>query len=47
MGDIGDKEYFNTTLEEYRVKYLNGTSDYITKCDFDGVQVILFLNKLF
>ena len=25
--------------------YPNGTSDYITKNDFDGVQVILFVGK--
>ena len=30
-----DKEYFNTTLEEYKV-----TSDYNPKGDFDGLQAI-------
>ena len=40
-GDIGDIEYFNTTLEKCKVRYPNGTSDYITKDEFIGVQVIL------
>ena len=29
--------YFNTTLEEDKVIYPNGTSNYIAKDDFDGV----------
>ena len=33
-------EYFNTILGEYKVPYLDGTCDYITEDDFDGVQVI-------
>ena len=33
-------EYFNTTLEEYRVIYPKGTPDYITKDNFDNVYVI-------
>ena len=37
LTDIG---YFNTTLEEYKA-FLGGTSDYITKDDFDSVQVII------
>ena len=37
---IGNIEYFNTTLEESEVIFLDGTSDYIPKDDFDGVQVI-------
>ena len=32
-------EYFNTTLEEYKVIYPDATSDYITKHDFDSVQI--------
>ena len=36
-----DIEYFNTTVEEYKVIYTNETSDYITKDDFDSVYVIL------
>lgn len=39
---IGDKEYFNTTLEEYSY-ILDGTFDYITKNDFDSVHDILLL----
>ena len=35
-------EYFNITLEEYKVIYPDGTSDYIKKDDIDGVQVIVF-----
>ena len=34
-------EYFNTTVEEYKVIYPSETSDYITKDDFDDVHVIL------
>ena len=34
-------EYFTTTLEEYKVIYLDGTSDYVTKDDFEDVQVFL------
>lgn len=30
----------NSTLEEYLVTYHDGVSDYITKDDLDGVQVI-------
>ena len=41
LGDIGDIEYFNTTLEEYKVINPDGTSHYITKDEFDGVHVIL------
>ena len=37
----GDIKYFNTTSEEYKAIYLNEASDYITKDDSDGVQVIL------
>ena len=38
---IGDTMYFYNALAEYKVVYLDGTSDYIRKDDFDGVQVIL------
>ena len=38
---IGDIMYFNTALKEYKVVYPDGTSDYIRKDDFDGVQIIL------
>ena len=32
---------FNTTLEEGKIIYLNGTFDYITKDNFHGIHVIL------
>ena len=38
---IGDIEYFSTALEEDKVIYPDRTSDYITKDNFDSVQVIL------
>ena len=41
---MGNRIYFNTALAEYIV-IADGTSDYITKDDFDAVQVILFLIK--
>ena len=34
LGDIGEIDYYNTTLKEYKVKYPDGISDYITKDDF-------------
>ena len=37
---LGDLKYFNTTPDAYKATYSNGTSNYITKDDFDGVQVI-------
>ena len=39
-GGIGNIEYFNTTLEEYRVIYPKGTPYYITKDNFDNVHII-------
>ena len=36
IGDIGNIEYFNTNLEEYRVIYLDETFNYTTKEDFNG-----------
>ena len=44
VGDIGDIQYFHTTLEKCNVIYLNGISYYakmyyVTKDDFVGVQV--------
>ena len=41
MKNIGDKEYFNTTLKECKVICPDWTSGHILKDDFDGVQVIL------
>ena len=38
---IGDIEYFNTILEEYKVIYPDETFSHITKYDFYGVQVFL------
>ena len=32
-------EYVSTTLEEYDVIYPDATFDYITKHDYDGVQI--------
>ena len=32
-------EYASTTLEEYDVIYPDATFDYITKHDYDGVQI--------
>ena len=40
-GGYQGTENFDTTLEDYKVIYDDGTSDYITKDDFDCVQVIL------
>ena len=44
-----NKEYFNTTREDYKVICSHGTSDYITKDDSYGVkdtllQLIFFKN---
>lgn len=39
---LGDIKYFNTTLKEYKATYFDGTSNCITKDDFDGVQIICF-----
>ena len=36
IGDIGNIEYFNTNLEEYKVIYLDETFNYTTKEDFNG-----------
>ena len=35
------RRYFKNALEEYKVIYLDGTYDYITKDGFDGIQVYL------
>ena len=32
-------EYTSTTLEEYGIIYPDATFDYITKHDYDGVQI--------
>ena len=42
---IGDIERFNANLEEYKIIYPNGKSDYIAKDVFDGVQVFFFVSK--
>ena len=36
MEDIRDAECFNSTLEEYKVIYPDGKSNYISKDGFDG-----------
>ena len=41
-GDIGDIEYSNTTLEENKVTFSDGTSVCITKDDSESAQAILF-----
>ena len=42
---IGDKEYFNTNLQNCKVIYPNETSNCIIKDYFDGVQVTLLQVK--
>ena len=37
----GNVVYFNKELQEFRVEYADGTSDYLATDDFDGVEVIL------
>ena len=34
-------EYYNAKLKEYKVNYLDNTSDFVSPDDFDGVEVIL------
>ena len=38
---IGDIMYFNTQLSEFKVDFLDGTSDYIQLEDIDGIEIIL------
>ena len=38
---IGKIEYFNINLEEYKVSFEDGSSDYIKKSDIDGTEIIL------
>ena len=38
---ISTIEYCNSKLKEYKVKYLDDTSDFASHDDFDGVEVIL------
>ena len=35
------KMFCNTKLKEYKVNYLDDTSDFVSPDDFDGVEVIL------
>ena len=37
----GTIEYYNAKLKEYKVNYLDNTSDFVSPDDFDGVEVIL------
>ena len=37
----GTIEYYNAKLKEYKVNYLDNTSDFVSPDDFDGVKVIL------
>ena len=41
---IGKIEYFNIKLEEYKVSFEDGSSDYIKKSDIDGTDIILLEN---
>ena len=38
---VGDKKYFNTALEEFKVMHPNRTSDYTIKDGSDGVEIIV------
>ena len=33
--------YFNTTLQEYRVDFPHGSSDYVAEADIDGVEMLI------
>ena len=33
--------YFNKVLKKFRVDYADGTSDFLSTNDFDGVEMIL------
>ena len=37
----GDIMYFNTSLLEYRVDFPDGSSDYVTEEDIDGVEMLI------
>ena len=41
VGFKGEINYFNKSLEEYRVSYEDDTEDYISLEDVDGVEVQL------
>ena len=38
---IGSISYFSTSLNEYKVEFADGTSDYIEPADIDNVEVII------
>ena len=38
---VGEIQYFNRSLEEYCVKFQDGSSDYVTNDDIDGTDLIL------
>ena len=38
---VGSISYFNTQLQEYLVKFDDGSEDYICEDDIDGVELIL------
>ena len=39
----GTIEYYNAKLKEYKVNYLDNTSDFVSPDDFDGVEVVAYL----
>ena len=45
IGDIGDKEYLNSTVEEYKVICPHGTFSYIKKDDFYRCAGHCFVSK--
>ena len=38
---MGDINYFNSNLNEYKVTFTDGTCDYIKFSDIDGIEVKL------
>ena len=38
---VGNILYFNTALNEYKVEFSDGTSDYIESSDVDNVEVMI------
>ena len=36
---VGDIVYYNSKLEEYKVDFEDGTSDYVAESDIDNVEV--------
>ena len=38
---VGNIVYFNTALNEYKIEFEDGTSDYIAPSDIDNVEVVV------